>query len=503
MWLDSTVAPPTAATTKTPPLCSYAVSTIKFGFKIDITSSTNGIYAININEEAHPETRVEYSVFHSNQTSSREIKQLKPCTQYEHAVEFIDSADNMTPCSYTGNEPSELTTQMELKDIEDGSCIPGYVCYRSDWNIGSSMSASNNVAVERCLTDSTQFCIKPAIDDICTNLTTTFTSGKCMVSTFKIIKSIPVDYLNANELQPEIPTELPVDTIQTRLPQNCSNLNIVYTCLDMDDNSDPKPLTELEPFTNYNCTGQIKENNVSIKNTTAIKFNIDCDLTTTITKTSVTSTSVTLSWTTTSQKCKDVLTKSPKLTFLCSCVPHHSTHKRSKPSSGGTCLINGLEPYTIYTCDVEPHYKNKDLDKRTSIKDVETDVGIPANISDPEVFPLGHNEIKVTCTHSKKFHGPGGYYFARLRYNGDIVRTQQNKSHCHFIFKDLSYSTTYILEVFAGNERFEGNLKHRPVNTEYNDKAVIGFLIFLIFLTSVALLLVVYKIFILKCRQSQ
>ncbi|XP_065811804.1 receptor-type tyrosine-protein phosphatase C isoform X2 [Labrus bergylta] len=495
---SSTVAPPTTATTKTPPPCSYAVSTIKFGFKIDITSATTGTYDINIKEEAHPETEV-IRVFHSNQTSSHKIKHLKPCTEYKHAVEFNDSAGNITFCSYTGNKTSELTTQMELKDIEDGSCIPGYVCYRSDWNIGSSMSASNNVAAEPCRrTNSTEFCIKPGIDDICPNLTTTFTSAMCMNSSFEKIKR-NVDYLNVSGLQPEIPTELPINKIQTKLPQNCSNLNIVHTCLDIDEISEPIKPIELEPFTNYSCMGQIKENNVTIKNTTAIKFNIDCDLTTTITKPFVTNTSVEFSWTTTSQKCKDVLTKSPKLSFPCSCVPHHSKHKHSKSSRGG-CLIDGLDPYTNYKCGVEPRYKKKVFVKITS--PVETLVGKPADISKPLVTLPGHNEIKVTCTLLGRFYGPGGYYIARLRY-GDIVLTQKNMTkECLFTFKDLSYSTTYILEVAAGNKKFEGNLKHEVVTTQYNDKAVIGFLIFLIILTSVALLLVVYKIFILKRRQS-
>ncbi|XP_065811807.1 receptor-type tyrosine-protein phosphatase C isoform X2 [Labrus bergylta] len=485
------------ATTKTPPSCSYAVSTIKFGFKIDITSATTGNYDININEEAHPETKVIHSVVHSNQTSSHKIKHLKPCTEYKHAVAFNDGAGNRTFCSYTGNKTSELTTQMEMKDIEDGSCIPGYVCYRSDWNIGSSMSASNNVAAEPCRTNSTEFCIKPGINDICTNLITTFTFTKCMDSSFIKIKSIPVDYLNVSELKQDIPTELPVDKIRTTFPQNCRNLTIVYTCLDIDEFSKPiKPLTELEPFTNYSCMGQIKENDVTIKNTTAIKFNIDCDLTTTITTPSVTNTSVKLSWTTTSQKCKDVLTKSTKLSFLCSCVPHHSKHKHSKSSRGG-CLIDELEPYTNYECGVEPRYKKKVFVKITS--PVETLVGKPADISKPSVTLLGNNEIKVTCTLLGRFYGPGGYYIARLRY-GDIVMTQKNTKECLFTFKDLSYSTTYILEVAAGNKKFEGNLKHEVVTTRYNDIAVIVVIICLIVLVVVA---VVSMAYVLRRRRSQ
>ena len=37
-----------------------------------------------------------------------------------------------------------------------------------------------------------------------------------------------------------------------------------------------KNLANLEPYTDYICTGQIMDNNVNIKNTTAIKFRVDC-----------------------------------------------------------------------------------------------------------------------------------------------------------------------------------------------------------------------------------
>lgn len=71
-------------------------------------------------------------------------------------------------------------------DIQDVRCIPGYVCYRSDWDISSSLSTSNKI--EPCKSDMKTFCIKPGYKDICTDLTTNFTSGNCM--NFTVTKSI-------------------------------------------------------------------------------------------------------------------------------------------------------------------------------------------------------------------------------------------------------------------------------------------------------------------------
>lgn len=76
-------------------------------------------------------------------------------------------------------------------DIEEVNCTPGYVCYRSDWNISSSLSPSNHIQAEPCKSDNKILCIIPRYDDICSDLTTTFTSGNCSNS-FSLTKSIPV-----------------------------------------------------------------------------------------------------------------------------------------------------------------------------------------------------------------------------------------------------------------------------------------------------------------------
>uniref|UniRef100_UPI0037E86D49 receptor-type tyrosine-protein phosphatase C n=1 Tax=Semicossyphus pulcher TaxID=241346 RepID=UPI0037E86D49 len=402
---NTTGAPTTAATAEPPPSlpqCSYTVSKIQFGLRIDITSSTSGSYSINITKEARPQSGDKSKVDHLSRTSTHNITHLKPRTTYEHAVAFIDSTGKETSCNHTGKGTTELTSEMKNGDVTEGSCFPDHVCYRSEWDISSSMSASNNVTAKQCPNNDRVFCIKPGNNDTCTDLTTNFTSGNYGKSTFSLTKSITVDFLNPSEIKQKIPTGLPAK-INATLPPNCKNLTVDYTCSEKSNPSESRSLWELEPFTNYTCTGQIKHNNVIVKNTTTIEFNIDC---------------------------------------------------------------------------------------------------VPEEITAVETFVHNHNAINVTCREIKSFNGPDGVYIARLFLNGAQVRMEKKVKTCKFEFKDLSYSTTYRVQVTASNARFEGIGKSDHKDTLYNDKAVIGFLILLIILTSLALLLVVYKIYILRRRRS-
>lgn len=81
--------------------------------------------------------------------------------------------------------------QSDIKDVSStSSCVPGSVCYWSEWDISSSMSTSDHIPAQSCTSDSKIFCIKPGFNDICSDLTTTFTSGNC--SPFRFTKNIPV-----------------------------------------------------------------------------------------------------------------------------------------------------------------------------------------------------------------------------------------------------------------------------------------------------------------------
>nr|XP_033477812.1 receptor-type tyrosine-protein phosphatase C isoform X2 [Epinephelus lanceolatus] len=487
---NNTVTPTTRATTKAPPQCSYNVTTIVSGFRIDMmTSSTPGNYIINITDKGRNEPTV-----HSFNGTSHEIKHLRPCTEYELSVAYRDDAGNETLC--TSTQSKMKTTGMSETDIKEGSCMPGYVCYQSDWDISSSLSTSNNISAVPCKSSNTELCIKPDYNDICTDLTTTFTSGDC-ANTFSRTKSITVDFLDPNEITQKPPTGLPAE-IEAELPEHCTDLTVDYTC--QDELGYIKNVSELEPFTHYSCTGHIKNNNVPINRATDIKFMINCDLTIT-TRSNAAMTSIDLTWTATSQDCP-VLPGLPKLSYDCSCVPP-SKHKLSVPAdksqTGGMCRFTGLDPFTMYKCTVQPKYNNEEVDSPSSVK-VQTDPGKPEDIPHVDWTNPEHNVVRVSCTYGKRFNGPEKEYTARLYYNGAPQEEKPPVKHCNFEFKDLSYLTEYEVKVFAFNGHHYSNPKIITVTTSYNDKALIGFLVFLIILTSVALIMVIYKIYILKHR---
>ncbi|XP_023253439.1 receptor-type tyrosine-protein phosphatase C-like [Seriola lalandi dorsalis] len=129
----------------------------------------------------------------------------------------------------------------------------------------------------------------------------------------------------------------------------------------------------------------------------------------------------------------------------------------------------------------------------------------PDDIKDLKTSQPEHNVIIVHCIHSGKLNGPTDKqrYRAELHHGGVIVKERKEKE-CKFEFRDLSYSTTYIVKVIAFNTELESEPKTKEVSTFYNDKAVIGFLVFLfITITSVVVSVLVYKIYIKKCRKSR
>ncbi|XP_041064187.1 receptor-type tyrosine-protein phosphatase C isoform X3 [Carcharodon carcharias] len=114
---------------------------------------------------------------------------------------------------------------------------------------------------------------------------------------------------------------------------------------------------------------------------------------------------------------------------------------------------------------------------------------------------LSNNEIKLECEKLREdqFHGKNVTYTASA--NGKFNTTVQSQD-CVFNFKNLDYLTEYKIELRAFNE-FYSSESSKTIQTKYNDKALIGFLVFLIIVTSLALAIVLYKIYILQRKSSR
>ncbi|KAL3977519.1 G protein-coupled receptor [Sarotherodon galilaeus] len=491
---DTTVTAPTAATETTPepPKCSYTVTPIESGLQINLMNSPPGEYNISIIEGGR--RVINKTVI--NQSGQHNIQHLKPCTEYEHQV-LYNYGNNTFRCTSTGNKTK--TKEMNKTDITGQSSINGCVCYQSNWDISSSISAPNVTSADQCSSDSKSFCVKHG--DVCSDFETTFTSGNC--PSFNITTNIIVDLYNSSEIQQSHSTGLPAE-IRPKLSKmsECKNLLVNYTCSEKDkpDEVNKLELSELEPFTNYSCTGLILNNNIRTNKTTPpVHLNTDCDLTIKLEK-ETTDTSIKLSWKTTSKNCDSVLHTRHNLSYDCRCSPSEKTRITELQSDGGTCNFTGLEAFTDYTCEVQPKYNGKPVSNKKEVTP-KTDPGVPDGPSKVTVTVPENNVIKVECHHGGNIRGPDKHrrFIARLHPGGE---NKESKTGCKFEFKDLSYSTNYTVEVTVFNGYFESKPGKTTAHTRYNDKAVIGFLVFLIILTSVALLFVIYKIYILKRRKS-
>ncbi|XP_062419457.1 uncharacterized protein LOC134132176 [Pungitius pungitius] len=229
-YISNSPNPTTNLTPTTDPQhqqCSYIVTHMKFGFLINVSmnSTTNYTnYTINLNET----NQMDKPISQTFNQSFHEVKHLKPCTEYELTLTFTDSAGDEQLCEAKSKNTTLGMSEDQVKVEVDDTCMPGYVCYLSDWDISSSLSTWHNVLTERCKRDKKTFCIKPHYNDICTDLTTTFTSGNCSTS-FNLTRSIHVDFLDSFEINQMASTELPA-TIEAELPLSCTDLTVTYNC---------------------------------------------------------------------------------------------------------------------------------------------------------------------------------------------------------------------------------------------------------------------------------
>ncbi|KAM9385456.1 receptor-type tyrosine-protein phosphatase C [Pholidichthys leucotaenia] len=486
--------------TKTESVCSYKVTPITFGLKFDITNNDNGTYIITVVDKVRGQEIKKEVV---GQTP-HEVIHLKPCTEYEHKVVFIDSHGTETPCSIPGNKTT--TTEMNKNDLgKTSSCIPGCVCYQSSWDLSNLTMTPHKAPVEKCGNDSQTFHFKLDYEDICSNISIIFKSESCNNS-YNYNEHISVDFLDPSEINQTKPTGLPAN-IKPMLPSKCKDLRVDYSC--KDERGVIKNLSDVEPSKNYTCTGLITSLNTSLNITTRpISFNISCGFRLNV-KNTTDSTSISLSWTTETENCRNI---SNNLSYSCNCNSSErqdqTKHHKNTPVAGtftaqpggGSCRIDDLKPYTDYKCQVRTKYNDRVLHDGRYEGTLKTKPGVPADIENLEATPQEHNVIKVTCKNTD-FNGPDGRYRARL-YTADGDKEIKQRKMCEFEFKDLSYLTTYSVEVTAFNSQYQSKSRTKQVKTLYNDKALIGFLVFLIILTSVALLFVIYKIYILKRRNS-
>uniref|UniRef100_A0A8C1QDV7 Receptor-type tyrosine-protein phosphatase C n=1 Tax=Cyprinus carpio TaxID=7962 RepID=A0A8C1QDV7_CYPCA len=469
--------PPTtilSGTTEVP--CQYRL--IVNGYEknsllVNINGSKSQNYTIRIKDKKS-EKKIPVSIVSDTTTIDILFEWLKPCTNY---------SVNIDNCNVLGENHFNLNV---LKSVNHSAEPKGdeQVCFKdSKWNLTKCV----NITTE----DS---CVQKPIQ---INLETcNYTMNVHMPPVKPEItfsESIPTKFVWSNKpLSSDNVTSQCKDTFKVKCTDD--------TEYDLDKDVFLKPSEE------YTCTGKYKYYNTSIDSKSK-QVNIHCEW---INETvfSVTSNSIVILWNLSpGDKCKGITWE--KYSGICK-TSHGNTQYQNCIKINDTtaeCDFSGLKSYTDYTCTL-----SAEVNKSIGVFPIYTrDFNQRTNSSNPsfedhdnvKVKETSHNSFNVNCKNLKpdEWNGPKGIYIAKLLSNRPPV-TKENPKSCSFTFENLYYHTEYTIEIIAINGNKNESSAKATHSTRYNDKALIGFLVFLILVTSLALLFVLYKLFLLKRKRT-
>ncbi|XP_051766763.1 receptor-type tyrosine-protein phosphatase C [Ctenopharyngodon idella] len=285
----------------------------------------------------------------------------------------------------------------------------------------------------------------------------------------------------------------------TNKPEQChETFNI--TCSHNNENKNyvlNKPVSLL-PDREYSCFGEYRYRNQTIKSNNHV-FTIKCDWQNAA-FTNISSDTFEIYWNSSlGDKCSGVKWKS--YSAKCGAANAQICKNRTSKNHDIVCTVSNLEPFTLYKCKIEAEYMGETFN--IPLNERETHSTNPKFTSEIKWHYISHNSIGINCGSVDNWNGRPGTYDAEIKYNGERTDFFEGHTTCSFNFSNLYYLTTYDIEVTARNK--EGDWSQRTIKnvpTKYNDKAVIGFLAFLIVLTSIALLFVLFKIYLLKRKHN-
>lgn len=164
--------------------------------------------------------------------------------------------------------------------------------------------------------------------------------------------------------------------------------------------------------------------------------------------------------------------------------------------------LESLEPFTFYSVSLFAYVTAK-VQRNGSAASCrfQTKPGEPSEVQSLKISRTSDNSVFINCTRPQKVNGPSLRYDLEIRVENSPPKNITSET-CTFTLKDLWYSTKYEFQVYPFNGYYQG----RPIKvihtTPYNYKALIAFLAFLIIVTSIALLVVLYKIYDLHKKRS-
>lgn len=184
------------------------------------------------------------------------------------------------------------------------------------------------------------------------------------------------------------------------------------------------------------------------------------------------------------------------------CYKNNSEKCKSLPNNVTSFEVESLKPYKYYEVSLLAYVNGKIQRNGTAEKcNFHTKADRPDKVTGMKTSRPTDNSINVTCGPPYETNGPKTFYILVVRSGGSFV-TKYNKTNCQFYVDNLYYSTDYEFLVSFHNGVYEGDSVIRNESTNFNAKALIIFLVFLIIVTSIALLVVLYKIYDLRKKRS-
>ncbi|XP_036681808.1 receptor-type tyrosine-protein phosphatase C isoform X3 [Balaenoptera musculus] len=169
-----------------------------------------------------------------------------------------------------------------------------------------------------------------------------------------------------------------------------------------------------------------------------------------------------------------------------------------------TINLEYLKPFTMYEitlhASVNGSVERNGADVKCAVK---TKATCPSEVMDLHVSRKTDNSMAVSCKPPKDFNGlQTGEYHLKVSIGNNSVERELKQQKCTFLVEGLQYSTQYTFQVYYNNGNYSGHPKIVSQSTSYNSNALIIFLVFLIIVTSIALLIVLYKIYDLQKKRS-
>uniref|UniRef100_A0A8C3XEA9 Receptor-type tyrosine-protein phosphatase C n=1 Tax=Cyanoderma ruficeps TaxID=181631 RepID=A0A8C3XEA9_9PASS len=155
--------------------------------------------------------------------------------------------------------------------------------------------------------------------------------------------------------------------------------------------------------------------------------------------------------------------------------------------------FNGFKPFTkasVYVTTYTINKHSETLENSSKSYEFTTEEGVPEKVTEVRKTLTADNAVLITCREQNNF---GPYAEFNLIWAND--GKTENKRKCEFKRENLYYLTNYTFKIYVFNGKHNGPEVVDSIKTRYNSRALIIFLAFLIIVTVIALLLVLYKIY--------